>query len=247
MTDERQKAGDVISYLEMCSGINLQRGMNFRLRDGYSIILMSLRPGALYEDRVEDDGRVLIYEGHDVAKTPNGPRPKKVDQPDHNSNGSLTQNGLFAEAARKYGQGQAPEIVRVYEKIRPGIWVYNGLFKLVHFWTEVSGNREVFKFRLEIVDTGSDRRTATIAGTEDDRVIPSWVKLEVWKRDKGRCTKYGANSGLHFDHIIPYSKGGSSKDPKNFRFCAVAITMPSVTKSSSRDDGLQAEDYFLRG
>ncbi len=36
---------------------------------------------------------------------------------------SLTQNGLFAEAAREYKQGELPELVRVYEKIRPGIWV----------------------------------------------------------------------------------------------------------------------------
>jgi len=38
--------GDVISYMEMCSaiGVNLQRGMNFRLRDTESVILMSLRP-----------------------------------------------------------------------------------------------------------------------------------------------------------------------------------------------------------
>jgi hypothetical protein len=38
MMDERQKAGDVISCMEMCSiGVNLQRGMNFRLWDGFSV------------------------------------------------------------------------------------------------------------------------------------------------------------------------------------------------------------------
>jgi len=120
-------------------GVNLQRGMNFRLRDAESIILMSLRPGAPYADQVQDDGRVLIYEGHDVARTLNGPHPKQVDQPERNPGGSLTQNGLFAEAVRKYQNGTAPpERVRVYEKIRSGIWVYNGLFELVDCWTEQS-------------------------------------------------------------------------------------------------------------
>lgn len=40
--------GDVTSYLEMCAseGVNLQRGMNFRLRGDYSVILMSLRPNS---------------------------------------------------------------------------------------------------------------------------------------------------------------------------------------------------------
>jgi hypothetical protein len=37
--------------------------------------------------------------------------------------------------------------------------------------------------------------------------LPSWVKLEVWKRDQGRCQKCGTSSGLHFDHIIPLFEG----------------------------------------
>jgi hypothetical protein len=51
--------GDVISYTAMCSaiGVNLLRGMNFRLRGNDSIILMSVRPGAPYADRVEDEGK----------------------------------------------------------------------------------------------------------------------------------------------------------------------------------------------
>ena len=205
--------------MEMCSaiGVNLQRGMNFRLRGTESVILMSLRPGAPYADRVEDEGRVLIYEGHDVSRTMSGPHPKQVDQPGRNPGGSLTQNGLFAEAAQKYKQGTAPpEQVRVYEKIRSGIWVYNGLFKLVDCWIEQSGERRVFKFKLQFAGA-DDQPTKAPPTFEDDRLIPSWVKLEVWKRDQGRCRKCGTTSGLHFDHIIPYSKGGSSKDPANIQ------------------------------
>lgn len=209
--------------MEMCSsvGVNLQRGMNFRLRDAESIILMSRRPGAPYADRVEDEGRILIYEGHDVARTADTPYPKQVDQPERNPGGSLTQNGLFAEAARKYKAGAAPpERVEVYEKIRSGIWVYNGLFQLIDCWTEQSGGRKVFKFKLQFAGTDHcDRPVVTPPTLENDRLIPSWVKLEVWKRDQGRCAhpSCGATSGLHFDHIIPYSRGGSSKDPANIQ------------------------------
>jgi HNH endonuclease len=206
--------------MEMCStiGVNLQRGMNFRMKDGESIILMSLRKGAPYADRVEDDGRTLIYEGHDIARTTDI-NPKEVDQPERNPGGSLTQNGLFAVAAQKYKEGVAqPERVRVFEKIRAGIWVYNGLFKLIDCWNEQSGGRNVFKFKLQLVGI-ADEGLPAVAPTvlEDDRIIPSWVKLEVWKRDKGRCVECSATSGLHFDHIIPYSKGGSSKDPANIQ------------------------------
>jgi 5-methylcytosine-specific restriction endonuclease McrA len=42
-------------------------------------------------------------------------------------------------------------------------------------------------------------------------------KYRLMKRDQGRCQKCGTTSGLHFDHIIPYSKGGSSKDPANIQ------------------------------
>ena len=75
--------------------------MNFRLKGVESIILMSLRLGAPYADRIEDEGRTLIYEGHDVARTVEIPHPKKVDQPDRNPGGSLTQNGLFAGSRPK--------------------------------------------------------------------------------------------------------------------------------------------------
>src|SRR5713101_1684329 len=124
MLNDGLNAGDVISYMEMCSaiGVNLQRGMNFRLREGYSVILMSRRPGAPYADRIENDGRV-IYEGHDIPRTVGSPNPKQVDQSRLNPSGSPTQNGMFAEAAKRYREGRnGPELVKVYEKIHAGIW-----------------------------------------------------------------------------------------------------------------------------
>ena len=147
--------GDVVSYLEMCAeeGTNLQRGMNHRLHGGISVILMSLRRGAPYADRVENDGRILIYEGHDIPKTRGISNPKTFDQAMKNPRGTLTQNGLFYEAAQRYKAGDTkPELVKVYEKIRPGIWVYNGMFELIDAWQEVSNARNVFKFRLEIAE-----------------------------------------------------------------------------------------------
>lgn len=216
--------GDVVSYLEMCAefGVNLQRGMNFRLKGTESVILMSLRQGAPYADRVEDAGRVIIYEGHDISRTPGGPEPKRVDQPEFLPSGKLTQNGLFLEsvARLKLGRAQA-ELVRVFEKIRDGIWVYNGLFRLMDAWQETSRGRQVFKFKLQLLEGASTAFSTSAKSPEHDRVIPSEVKLEVWKRDKGACVKCGSKENLHFDHIIPYSQGGSSKDSKNIQIlCA---------------------------
>ena len=214
------KLGDVISYLDMCreEGVNLQRGMNFRLRGGFSVILMSLRVGAPYADRIEDEGRILIYEGHDSPAYSGSPNPKTVNQPYENPGGSLTQNGFFYEAALKYKKGiNDSELVKVYEKIKSGIWVYNGLFKLIDAWEEQINVRKVFKFKLELMDEMFSKKYIQFDELDYSRVIPSSVKMAVWKRDKGRCVFCGSQDNLHFDHVIPYAKGGSSLVSENIQ------------------------------
>jgi HNH endonuclease len=216
--------GEVVSYLEMCreERVNLQRGMNYRLRPDSSVFLMSVRPGAPYADRIEDDGRVLIYEGHDRPWRRGDPDPKTVDQPIETPGGSLTENGKFYEAARRYlDAGEPAELIRVYEKVRTGIWVFNGFFRLVDAWQEASNRRSVFKFRLEIdphLTPTTDPREPQL---DQNRMIPTAVKLNVWKRDRGQCVMCGSTDNLHFDHIIPYSRGGSSLVADNIQLlCA---------------------------
>ena len=46
--------------------------------------------------------------------------------------------------------------------------------------------------------------------TERREPIPEDVKFEVWRRDGGKCVICGSQKNLEFDHIIPFSKGGSS-------------------------------------
>jgi len=217
-------ANEILSYLEMCQRekMSLQRGMNFRAGDNYSIILMSQRTNAPYRDRIEDDGTTLIYEGHDEPKRNDLPDPKKVDQPAVTNRGTLTENGKFARAAEQFKrrEGRA-ERVRVYEKIRTGIWSYNGLFHLVDSWVETDGRREVFKFKLVAVDDETFTSDQQSGDLESTRLIPSAVKVAVWRRDGGKCVRCGATDNLHFDHVIPYAKGGTSLRAENIQLlCA---------------------------
>lgn len=215
---------EILTYLEMCQreGANLQRGMNFRMRGDHSVTLMSVRPNSPYADRLEDDGDTLIYEGHDVPQTSDYPEPKRVDQPERTPRGSLTENGKFHQAAQAFKTANAlPERVRVYEKLKKGIWSYNGVFHLVDSWMETAGERQVFKFKLIAVADDEDFTQPVRREMPHRRIIPSWVKVEVWRRDGGKCVECGATDELHFDHELPYAKGGTSLTPENVQLlCA---------------------------
>ncbi|MEQ8290094.1 MAG: HNH endonuclease [Gammaproteobacteria bacterium] len=186
---------------------------------------MSIHPNAPYQDQIEDDGSVLIYEGHDEPKTANIKNPKLIDQPKLLPSGKLAENGKFHKAAQDYKQGlKSPDIVRVYEKIKKGIWSDNGYFHLVDSWVENDEYRKVFKFKLVAVESVENEDAAEDkqdTESKRSRIIPTSIKLQVWKRDQGKCVECGATDDLHFDHILPYSRGGTSMRQENIQLlCA---------------------------
>lgn len=206
----------ILTYTQMCSieDASLQKGMNFRLRGRHSVILMSQRRDAPYADRVSDDGSELIYEGHDHPKSADVQYPKLVDQPGYRPSGRPFENGKFFEAAIAAREGRkVPDLVKVYEKLYPGIWAENGYFHLVDSWVQSDGTRQVYKFRLRSVVTDETDLPAEDPSCQKlslGRIIPAAIKREVWIRDGGRCVMCGQADNLHFDHIVPFAKGGSS-------------------------------------
>lgn len=218
---------EIISYREFCNreGIQtIQRGMNYRLNDAYSVILMSRRRNAPYEDRVLEDGLTVEYEGHDIPKSASVKIPKQIDQPRLHPSGKLTQNGLFAAAVEALKKGvREAEPVRVYEKVDAGVWSDKGFFRLVDYAMKSSDGRTIFKFYLKYDSASEERYGGVMPGKVEQhtRLIPSEVKKEVWRRDGGKCILCEAITNLHFDHDIPYSKGGASITPDNVRIlCA---------------------------
>lgn len=214
----------IVSYREMCNEEEqeqLQRGMNFNIRDSYSVVLMSVKPNAPYADRVSDNGLTIYYEGHDVP----GDKRKELDQPRQNPSGTLTQNGLFCTAIDEAKETEIFPLVKVYEKLKMGIWTYRGLFEMKDYTFISREGRNVFEYVLTITEQklseAKEHHKYKTIDLEQTRQIPGKVKLAVFKRDKGQCVECGSKDNLHFDHIFPYSKGGTSLMVENIRLlCA---------------------------
>lgn len=212
----------IYSYRDMCDleeAQTLQRGMNFRIRPTYSVILMSQRSNAPYVDRVYPDGVTIEYEGHDVSKRSRDHthNPKDEDQPAKLPSGHLTQNGLFVQAVQKFKKGEAPELVKVYEKIIPGFWSLKGFFDLIDYKIVHDGVRDVYRFTLRLSERVVSNFDTIQPDIKHTRLIPSQVKIEVWKRDEGKRVICGDTKNLHYDHELPFSKGGTSLSVKNIR------------------------------
>jgi hypothetical protein len=231
MNSSKKIQDDIISYREMCNIENqevMQRGMNFRMNTNYSVVLMSQRSNAPYSDRVYDDGITIEYEGHDELKFGNY-NVKKVDQPEKLPSGKLTQNGYFIKAVNEYRtKKSSSELVKIYEKVLPGTWSLKGYFDLVDYKKISDGKRNVFRFILKL----SNRENNNINNLKIDhtRIIPSDVKRDVWKRDGGKCVICRDNKNLHFDHDLPFSRGGTSLSSKNVRILCMKCNLRKSDK-----------------
>ncbi|HEY7268558.1 MAG TPA: HNH endonuclease signature motif containing protein [Dehalococcoidia bacterium] len=60
-------------------------------------------------------------------------------------------------------------------------------------------------------------------------VIAEAVRLEVWRRDAGRCVSCGSRERLQFDHVIPVHLGGASSLENLQLLCAAC----NLAKGSS--------------
>jgi hypothetical protein len=203
-------------------GRSLQAGMNYHVRPGYSILLMSTRRNAPYNDRWDSEEGLLVYEGHDAKKERGGPDPKTVDQPLALPSGRPTANGKFYSAAKRASNENAPpESVRVYEKLDSGVWSDKGMFQLTDAQIVPTHRRAAVEFYLRPIPDSTDNQTAELGDLPHTRLIPTSVKVEVWRRDRGRCVLCGSTENLHYDHDLPFSRGGTSLTAENVRIlCA---------------------------
>ena len=94
-------------------------------------------------------------------------------------------------------------------------WMFEGRF----YWEEEGYSADEVKALVLAADRRRERRleqaialtSETVAEDSPARApIPEEVRVEVWRRDGGRCVVCGSQVRLEFDHIIPITMGGSS-------------------------------------
>ena len=79
----------------------------------------------------------------------------------------------------------------------------------------------------EMLDESELKHENELTDLEEEpksRRVPSHVRQEVWKRDKGRCVKCRGKEDLEFDHIIPVAEGGSNTVKNIQLLCKVCNT-----------------------
>ena len=133
----------LISYIQLVQneGFQVQKGMNFGVKKSYPMVLMSTQRNSPYNDKMLEDG-MIEYEGHDVPKSDKYLK-KEIDQPIANPSGTLTENGKFFQAAENYKQEERdPAKIKVYRKIRAGVWVDMGFYDLINGFIAPDGKRK---------------------------------------------------------------------------------------------------------
>jgi len=118
----------------------------------------------------------------------------------------------------KFGKLSVEEIV-LKENIEYGDKIY--ILESVHNykWEEANelietAEKEKRKARLLLIKKKISKKALEMYSdipVDDKRAsLSDEVKLFVWNRDGGKCVKCGSTEKLEFDHVIPFSKGGSN-------------------------------------
>ena len=204
--------------------------MHFGHGEPYSVVLMSVQPDAPYDDVKAQNG-IIIYQGHDNAEVEKS-RRKLVDQT-LTFYGDPNPNSHFFNEARRYETGEItiPRAVKVYEKFGTSYWAERGFYALTKVTFESDDKRKAFYFTLEPGFKFHELTGHTVP-REHTREIPVEVKRYVFWRDSGRCANKDCLSGenIQFDHIIPFSQGGTSLSADNIQLLCYDCNQKKGTK-----------------
>ncbi len=202
-------------------GVDLHKGMNFRVEPLLSVFLVLPSHGGEYRDGWDEERQLYVFEGHDSTTVESG---KADDQLMMYESGKLTDNGKFYKEAMAFKDGTAetssfrhfpqshqgaidpsfagrplragsrPLQIQIYEKLEAGAWYDKGIFNLADAEHVTEDGRKIFKFYLQLADAGTSRTDAY----RIERLVPVREKVAAWTKYGGRCAVCGSQKELYF-------------------------------------------------
>jgi hypothetical protein len=137
---------------------------------------------------------------------------KKIEHISENTDASFLNHPEVARAIKK--AEKAP--IKLWD-----YWIFKGLIYQVGkqysddeakllILEEIDKERMYFeklKKKFETNTSTANRSTDRISARPR---IPERIRIEIWRRDGGKCARCGSRENLEYDHIVPLSRGGSN-------------------------------------
>ncbi len=156
----------------------------------------------------------ILFEYHTKRLSQSNIEPTKIGSIPN----SITSHVLTPEIVKKMLRQSNVELTKIGSTFSG----YGEQYAFKGFYYSIKGHYTEDQIRLLILEDFDKERqrfeklktkfddTYSLEFSYERPRIPESVRVEVWRRDGGKCARCGSREKLEYDHIVPISRGGSN-------------------------------------